>query len=366
MRFQDVFRFPARRSKGRLLASVIGLATVFAAADAHAQVGLTRVLLGQIPVTLVYPSDAPVQPLAEAGFEIEVALDAPPRPGPHRLVLLSHGSGGSAMPDFGLASTLARAGFIVAQPLHAGDNVRDASRAGPVSWASRPGEISAVIDALAAHPRWQPLLQLDKVGVHGISAGGGTALVMAGARWRMLELLRHCREHGVEDEGFCYYGATSEQARAERKAAFALGQGTAEEALPAALTAWQGGRDAADPRPDPRVAAASAAVPMAVVFSSASLAAIRIPVAVLGAGRDTVLLPRFHSQHVLQHCGACVALDELRGAGHFDLLDPWPAAMAQSVGASQLRGGLPEPGFDPALRQRAFEQLADFYRRALR
>lgn len=69
---------------------------------------------------------------------------------------------------------------------------------------------------------------------------------------------------------------------------------------------------------------------------------------------------------MLKACGACVALGDLSGAGHFDLLSPWPAELAQRVGAPQARGGFPEPGFDPSLRQAAFEQIAAFFDQTLR
>ncbi len=295
-----------------------------------------------------------------------MAVDAAPTPGLHRLVVMSHGTGGNALADHTMAATLARAGFIVAQPRHAGDNHADASKAGPASWVTRPREISAVIDALGASPTWRPLLQLDKVGVHGMSAGGGTALVMAGARWRVLELVRHCAEHADEDMGFCFNGTGSLAARAERKASFERARGTPEAYLPSNVTDVHGGREGPDPRPDPRVAAVSAAVPLAAIFTPESLAAIRIPVAIVGASRDQNLLPAFHSQRVLKVCGSCAALDELRGAGHFDLLAPWPADVAQRVGTTQVRGGLPEPGFDPRLRQAAFDKIAAFFDRTLR
>ena len=83
-----------------------------------------------------------------AGFDIDVAMDAAPTPGRHRLIVMSHGTGGSALSDHALAATLARAGFVVAQPQHAGDNHADLSQAGPVAWDTRPREVSAVIDAL--------------------------------------------------------------------------------------------------------------------------------------------------------------------------------------------------------------------------
>ena len=47
-----------------------------------------------------------------------------------------------------LAATLARAGFVVAQPLHQGDNHQDTTLAGPDSWQRRPAEITRTLDAL--------------------------------------------------------------------------------------------------------------------------------------------------------------------------------------------------------------------------
>lgn len=350
----------------RVAVLLLVLATTLAHTAANAQVGMAETQLGGVPVTLVYPTAEPAKHLTQASFQIDVAVDAPPTSGPHRLVVMSHGNGGIALADHALAATLARAGFVVAQPQHAGDNHADMSKAGPASWDTRPLEISKVIDALAASPDWKPLLQLDKVGVHGMSAGGGTALVMAGARWSVLDMARHCAKHADEDAGFCFNGAADPVARAERKTAFERAVSAAEAHLPASVTALHGGREGPDPRPDPRVAAVSAAVPVAAIFTRESLAAIGIPVATVGASRDQNLLPAFHSQRVLQDCGACVALDELHGAGHFDLLAPWPADIAQRVGATQARGGFPEPGFDPALRQAAFDKIAAFFDRTLR
>ena len=170
---------PARR----LRHTFCGLGLALAATLSPAQVGLQQLDLGGLPVTLVYPSAEPVQLQRLGGsFELHVALNAVPSPGVRRLVVMSHGSGGSPLPDHALAATLARAGFVVAQPQHAGDNHADLSRAGPDSWQTRPQEVRQLLDRLAAHPDWQGRLKLDRVGVHGMSAGGATALSLAGGR----------------------------------------------------------------------------------------------------------------------------------------------------------------------------------------
>ena len=85
----------------------------------------------------------------------------------------------------------------------------------------------------------------------------------------------------------------------------------------------------------------------------------------LGADRDEVLAPDFHSRHVLRHCGSCISLGELKGGGHFDALWPWPPEVAAPVAAQQVRGGLPMPGFDATQRVEAQARIVDFHRRAL-
>jgi hypothetical protein len=113
------------------------------------------------------------------------------------------------------------------------------------------------------------------------------------------------------------------------------------------------------------VVAVSLAVPVAAIFTAESLSRIRIPVGLTTAGHDTVLLPRFHSQHVLKHCTRCSVLSDHPAAGHFDWLAPWPASVAQTVAATQVRGGLPTPHFKPEERQKAFEQIALFFKQKL-
>ena len=350
----------------RTVALLLAFGALAATAPASAAFGLTRLMAGDLPVTVVYDTDAPARPWTQGPFTLDVALDAAPPAGRRPLVVMSHGTGGSPLSDHQMAATLARAGFIVAQPLHAGDNAQDASRAGPASWITRPQEISRTIDALAAHPQWGAHVDTTRVGVHGMSAGGATALTMAGARWRTLNLVRHCLDHGDADAGFCFNGLPTAAEQAPRRASFEATRGAPEAMLPPALTAWQGGREAADPRPEARVVAVSVAVPLVAIFSDDSLARIAIPVVVLRAGKDRNLLPRFHADRLLKACGTCTRLPGLDGAGHMDLLAPWPEPVARAVAAREAAGGEPEPGFDPAERAAGFQAVADFFARQLK
>ncbi len=346
-----------------------GLA-LLTALTAQAQVGMTTWHLQARPVTLTYPTQAESKPQSFGRFSIDVALNAVPLPQRHRLIVISHGSGGSAIADHALAAALARAGFVVAQPLHEGDNYQDTRLAGPQSFQRRPVEVIQLIDALGKDSKWSALLDFSKVGVHGMSAGGVTGMSLAGGQWRTLNLVRHCEAHAKDDESFCFQGAKEGKARAERQAGFDGARNVPEFLLPADLKTLHGGRtpsnDSGEVRPDPRITSITLAVPLARIFSPESLARIQVPVGVVSAQRDEVLVPRFHSSYLMAHCKSCTLLADLPGAGHFDVLWPWPESVAREVAALQVRGGSPVPGFDGRLREAAHAKIVAFHQQHLK
>lgn len=340
----------------RLHAAVAGLAVIaafFSPAPAAAQTGMTDLRAGQLPVTLVYPTEARNAAHAFGPFQIEAALGATPRRGNGRLVVLSHGSGGSAIAHFDLARTLAAAGFVVATPEHEGDNWRDKRLAGPESWKRRPGEVTQTIDAVLKDARFAPLLNGDRVGVHGMSAGGVTGLALAGGEWSLARLISHCSTHARTDAGFCFYDLRGAE-REQRAAVYARGD------LPPGAATPQGGSAVRDPR----VAAVALTVPVAAVFTPESLARISLPVGVVEATADQLLPPRFHSSQVLAACPRCTSLGALQGAGHFDVLSPWPEAISRPM--SQVPGWGPEPGFDRAALPRSYQAITQFFVRELK
>jgi predicted dienelactone hydrolase len=349
--------------------------SLLAASASQAQVtpvGMRQIQSNGMPITLVYPTAATAQDVTYGAFTVPIASNAAPLPadstaasGKRALIVLSHGTAGSALPDHTLAATLARAGFVVAQPEHRGDNWQDFSRAGPESWKTRPQDVSETIDAVARDPALADLVDTRRVGVHGMSAGGVTGLVLAGAQWRMLNLIQHCAQRLDEDIGFCLNGlATQPSMQLLRKSQFVMSRMLTETTAPTSFKTLHGGASpsaSADPRPDPRVVAVSLAVPVGVIFTPESLARIRIPVGLSTSGKDGVLLPRFHSQHVLRHCKTCTTLSDHPQAGHFDWLSPWPASIAQTVAATQMRGGLPSGAFGTAEREHSNAKIVQFF-----
>jgi predicted dienelactone hydrolase len=303
---------------------------------AHAAVGLGEIpaTADDGPVTLYYPSSGEARPVRRGRFTLTLAPEGAPVRGNGRLVVISHGSGGAPWVHAHLARSLVEAGFVVAMPEHRADNYKDDSDPGPGSWTMRPAEVSRTIDAVGRDARFAPLLRLDKVGVYGMSAGGHTALSMAGGRWSPAGFKRHCEAHLVEDFQSCVGLITQ------------LTGGIFDGVKKwAALAVIRHRFDDAAPRvhSDARVAAVVAGVPASADFDMASLAAPRVPLGLITAQQDRWLVPRFHSDRVLQAClPRCAHITDLSTGGHGALLSPPPPELTGLAG-EMLND---PPGFD--------------------
>ncbi|MCJ0762452.1 alpha/beta hydrolase family protein [Variovorax terrae] len=336
--------------RSTLLALALALCSTLAAAS----VGLTQLPAtgDDGPITLFYPSDSAAAPVKRGAVTLDVAWQGQPVRGNGRLVVMSHGSGGAAWERSDLARDLVEAGFVVALPEHQGDNWHDMSQAGPDSWKRRPTEVSHAIDAVLRDARFAPLVAADRVGVYGMSAGGHTALTLAGGRWSPSLLLKHCEAHLAEDFQSCV-GLTTQL------------RGNVFDGLKKAIalfvlrrklddTAWYS-------HDDPRIRALAAEVPFAADFDMASLAAPRVPLGLLRAGQDAWLVPRFHIDAVMAACASCEIVADLPSAGHGSLLSPPPMGLGGL--AATLLGD--PPGFDRAQVPMAHRQIVQFFSRHL-
>ena len=309
----------------RLAAWAAGLGLLIAL-PAQAGLGMTRIEArdGRPPVVVYYPSPAPEQRQDYAPMHPSLAVDAELGPLNGRLIVISHGSGGSAWVHEQLARRLTAAGFVAAMPEHDGDNQRDPWRPGPESWKKRPREVSQAIDAVAEDPRFGPLLQLDRVGGYGMSAGGHTMLSLAGGRWSPQRFLAHCQAHLLEDFPACV-GVVLRQ------------RGNWLDGIKAWLARQVlemrfDGDTQEQVHTDPRLAALVAAVPAAADFDMQSLQHPRVPLALLTAAQDAWLKPRFHADQVLAHCLDCLHLGDLPKGGHGAYLAPLPDGLDGLLG----------------------------------
>ena len=334
--------------------------SVFAAFALHsliatAQVGLTELAgaPGDGPITVFYPSGSAVRPLQRGPFSLQVAADGAVQRGNDRLVVISHGSGGSPWVYTDLARHLVRAGYIVALPEHAGDNWRDMGKVGPESWKLRPQEVSRTIDALAHDARFGPLFDATRVGMYGMSAGGHTALTLAGGRWSKARLLAHCETNLAEDFVACT-GAASE-----------LNGGPLDGVKKAIATPLIRRALADDPasygHTDPRIKAVASAVPFAADFDLQSLTNPAVPLGLIQAGQDRWLVPRFHSAAVITQCKSCETIANLPEAGHGALLAPLPPDLEGRIG----RLLADPPGFQRAELPKLYQRIEAFFNKHL-
>jgi predicted dienelactone hydrolase len=322
--------------------------------SAQASVGFTQIAghAPDGPITVFYPSTGGSRTMTRGPFALDVARNGDPVRGNGRLVIVSHGSGGSPWVYYDLARALVEAGFVVALPEHYRDNYRDPSEPGPESWKRRPLEVSQAIDAVSTDPRFAGLLAPDKVGVYGMSAGGHTALSLAGGRWSPSLFKAHCNAHLAEDFPACVGLATRLTGGALDGVRMTISRWVIDSKF--ADTTWYTYND-------PRVAAAIAGVPFAADFDPSSLASPRVPLAIVSARKDKWLRPQFHSDAVLLACRSCVRLFDFANGGHGALLSPYPSDVTGPA-ADLLKD---PPGFDRAESLAVNQKITAFFEKHL-
>jgi predicted dienelactone hydrolase len=122
------------------------------------------------------------------------AVDAPIREiKAYPLIILSHGTGGSAASMAWFARTLAQNGYVVAAVNHHGNSGAEPeyTLSGFVLWWERAKDISKVIDLMLDDEYLRRIVDEERIGVAGFSLGGYSALAVAGAMlhvedWRKL------------------------------------------------------------------------------------------------------------------------------------------------------------------------------------
>jgi predicted dienelactone hydrolase len=357
---EAIRRHPSVRSPMRCRALLVAALAWLLGSASHAQslnLGFTQLAQGDGGHTTVfYPTRAAEMQVTRGPFELSWAKDAAPARGHGRLIVISHGSGGSPWVHADLARELVSRGFVVALPQHHGDNHLDPSGPGPDSWVKRPREVSHAIDLMAAEPRFSAHLSLDAVGVFGGSAGGHTALSLAGGAWSPARFRDHCDRHLEIDFSSCV-GFTT------------LLDGNWLDGIKTWLArriiAWRFSDETLQRHTDPRVKAAVAMVPFAADFVPDSLAEPRVALGLVIASRDVNQIPALHVETIRTACEPrCEVLMALPDAGHGAMLSPMPPLEPGSV-ASRLLSD--PPSFDrtatlPVLHSR----IAEFFTRTLR
>lgn len=259
------------------------------------------------------------------------------------LIVFSHGTGGAETGHADTAVALAGSGFVVAAVRHTGDNYRDASYVGRgMHLIGRPRHVSRTIDYMLGQWPGRGRIDSARIGLFGHSAGGFTALVVAGGEPDLSRGAAHCR---AEPRAWdCLYLKRNGFDPSRRRPA----------------PAWNH---------DARVGAAVIAAPaVGYAFEPDRLAKVALPIQLWEAGQDRIvdrgativrtLLPQPSEYHLLPK------------AGHFSFLQPCDAAMRVVITVMTL-SGTPHvcedpPDFDRAAFHRTFNRdVAIFFHRAL-
>jgi predicted dienelactone hydrolase len=260
-----------------------------------------------LELAIWYPSDGKVSTEPLGLFTQEVAYYGAVKGGHLPLVVVSHGTGGSAAVHYDTALALADAGFVVVALSHTGDNYKDRQDSFTArNFANRARHIGRVVDFMTG--AWNGRNHLDgtRIGIFGHSAGAATALIVIGAEPDLAVLSAFCGDH--PDDWGC------RQAR-ERSAGNPVRDSDAKPPQ------WQH---------DPRVKAAVIVAPaMGPGFTKDSLAHVRVAVQLWAAENDLITTNGSSADIVKANLPQPPETHMTANAGHFDFLAPCSDALAK-------------------------------------
>lgn len=293
------------------------------------------------------PPDAPLFVEGEAAPDAAPAPDMDKRP----LILLSHGSGGSAAQMAWLGIALAKAGMIAVAVDHPGNNATEPyTPEGFMLWWERATDLSDVLDGMLGDPEFAPHIDPRTIGAAGFSLGGYTVLELAGAQTDISVVMDDCRRHPELAE--CHapemrgMGSPGDILREVRK--------TSGESLARSNESFR----------DPRVKAVFAIAPgLSDAQTPDSLRHIRIPVELVVGASDPMAPAAQNADWIRMNVHGARETVLPGGVEHYTFLDDCTAAG---------KAALPEfcadrPGVDRAAVHSEVSSMAvTFFSRALK
>lgn len=315
------FRSRAARA-WRWLALTLLLAPALLLAQAVTGVGFHAITIpdpvngGTTPGYVFYPTTQAGGVVQVGPYDVHATRDAPPLPGAKPMVVISHGNGGSDLGHNELATYLASHGFIVATLEHPKDNFHDTSGVGhPPVLVGRPIQVKSTITTLLNDAQWSKLIDADRIGVAGFSAGGYTSLLLVGAVPHFARFIYYCN-HYPKDPVVCHDRAKIEaEARSEGKSL----QQWADD-IQGSLNRWG---DTADPR----VKSAFAMAPLSLIFEKDGIEKIDRPVFLYYGDADHLLIPPENAARIRPWIKNLVGAKVVHNADHWVFIDPCTAVL---------------------------------------
>jgi predicted dienelactone hydrolase len=282
--------------------------------------------------TVWYPADAqavetaqwvgdPQQPFASAGrAAADAALARTPEKFP--LILLSHGTGGSALMMAWLGTHLATQGYIAIAVNHPGNNALEpyTVQGFTLGW-ERAVDMSRVLDGILADPQFGPRIDPQRIGAAGFSFGGFTVVELAGGIADLSQVIKAC---DVPHPTAAVCTSPPELPDLMPRAIQLFHSDPAYRlTLEASRKSYR----------DPRIRAIFAIAPLGSVFSQDSLEKISIPVEIVAGAGDPILSSKANAGFVAAHIPGANLTIYPGGVGHYTFLDTCvPAAKSQNPG----------------------------------
>ncbi len=224
------------------------------------------------------------------GVQNAVIADKSKRP----LIVLNHGSGGSADSMAWISEALVQQGAIVLAANHPGSSGGEPERESILHVWQQPSDVKRLLDTVLSSA-WADYIDQNRIAEIGFSLGGATALQLAGAELKFERFAEFCRGH---DDGACrafahftrqfdagFYRRTNQNFREPRiKAVVALAPGFTE------------------------------------AFTQSSLQSLRTPVLLMTGEKDQQLPPRTHVYPMKDFLPSHSRYVEIEGAHHFSFL----------------------------------------------
>jgi len=236
------------------------------------------------------------------------------------LIILSHGTGGSAMQLSWLAEQLVVAGNIVVAVNHHGNTAFEEKLApqGFVLWWERSRDISVVIDKMLSESRFADHIDADRIGAAGFSLGGYTVLSVVGGITSLDKKSKFCNQH--PDEPVCQLPPEA-----------GVDLNDIEDLLANDKDAIESVSRAGQSYFDARVKAVMSIAPVHVSsFTVASLERIEVPVRLVVGSADKQATPKYNA-NVAAHNIKQSELTQLDDVSHYTFLSPCNAKGLQFV-----------------------------------
>jgi predicted dienelactone hydrolase len=283
-------------------------------------------------VTMVwYPADSaslekpqwvgpPNAPLFAVG---SASPDARSARGQFPLIVLSHGTGGSAPMLGWLGTTLATHGYIAAAVNHPGNNALEPyTPAGFSLWWERARDLSEVIDKMLADPEFGARIDSGRIAAAGFSLGGYTMIEIAGGISDRTAYREFCKSNAADaicksppefPEPLDYFNRLDDAGKSDPEIAASLKQET-------------------ESHRDSRVRAVFAIAPaLGPAFRPAALKKIVIPVQIVAGAEDDNVPIASSAEYFAAHIPGAKLVLLQGGVQHYQFLGSCTTAGRQSL-----------------------------------